>query len=353
VTYLTAIVVAATTTPPSYQQACELAVSYRQAIRSCALQFRWRRSLPHGHKGENCSFQVWVDGRQLRIDRLPHPDVPADQQQHAMGREISCRNCLGPDLDTLHTVLRTAVYTVPRGQRSLAGSLDPVFDPRAIGMACGMLYDHESRTLSTAINNATWTNRTVTVGADGLLLLAATVPGWGTARCWIDPARGHNPVRFEEISSPTIPGAPKNVEVTRDIELAQDAVSGRWFPSRLRFRATHDGKPHMVEDIEVVSAEVDRPIDPKVFSLAGFGLPIGELVFEPGATKEQYWDGQRLVPNSPVVGKAEVVTHQPTTPPRPATPAGWPVGRWLTAGGAVAVALVGVWLLRRAVVGRR
>jgi hypothetical protein len=133
-------------------------------------------------------------------------------------------------------------------------------------------------------------------------------------------------------------------------EPARDPVSGTWYTRSYRYRQESNGVVEFDERLVIHHAEIDRPIDPKVFTLAGLDIPVGEAYRDVTSDRLRYWDGSKVVRESPIkpVGQANV--------PVPIAAAPEPVEsvssrvRWWAVGAAVLFAGAAVLFLRRAIV---
>lgn len=348
------LLVACTLAPdpaPTYESVADQVILNRRNIRTCALHLKWVRDDHSAGTKQARAYQMWLSGDTLRADHLPVPDLPPTDQRYSKGRSVVCRNCLGANLTTRVSILESAVQTSPRGQSPAADEADALFDPRMIGLLFEGLFKLPGEALESCLNHRRFSERAArTVERDGrpAVELAAVVKGLGEYRAWLDPARGHNFTRFE--LNLTWPGAGTRVAVTHDVDLAQDPVSKVWFPARLRYHETRGGRPHTTEVVEVLAAELNRPVDPAVFTLAGFGLPRGNGVYPIGSNTMHYWDGAKVVKESPItpreVAAAGGWTVAPGTPPIPVDPP-MGYGRWLWAAPAAVFGLFGGWLVHR------
>lgn len=136
-----------------------------------------------------------------------------------------------------------------------------------------------------------------------------------------------------------------------ECDLAQDPVSGVWFPSRIRYTDKRNGEVYDTEDARFDPVEINRGVDPAVFTLAGFPLPIGTPVYPPGikrADQGKFWDGAKLVDKSPVKPTDATAALPPEQAPVPVEPpGGWWSRAWPFAA-AVAFGVAGLVLIRRA-----
>lgn len=112
--------------------------------------------------------------------------------------------------------------------------------------------------------------------------------GEDLGRCvwWIDPARDFAVVRAQVYVKDQL-----SVEFQFDLK----QIDGVWFPRRVRQRLARSGE--LIEEIEVISAQFNRPDHPVEFTPADIGIEPGTLIVshdEDAAHRFWMWDGHDL-----------------------------------------------------------
>ena len=123
-----------------------------------------------------------------------------------------------------------------------------------------------------------------------------------TVRTWIAPGMGFGVLRME-VQFEDSAGVP--FLSRSDCTLAQDKVSGIWFPHLFSYRRHVRGKVEIEEDLEVQVVSLNQALDPKLFTLEGIDcLPSGEQVSWVSNTPAPasgylIWNGRELVSGTP------------------------------------------------------
>jgi thiol-disulfide isomerase/thioredoxin len=261
--------------------------------------------------GENRRFDTYQ--RSLTVPWLRHVPGSASTEPQLVeligSREAIVREGLGYWLDshtrTIYDGKQLMRYS--KNQSTSVGDLNPspalnAFDPRILGLS------HMPRPSETLHSDLTpRPNESVTlVGREevgGNPAWHVLIGGAGDGRdlerhFWIEPPPGHRVYRTdmrsklgrgEVISEYGLPGG------------------GERLPIRVTARR-NDPDGTLVQEliIERKKSEFDVPIDPKTWTFAGLGMPVGEPVTDHRVKRViGYWDGQRLsetpVPQAPEV----------------------------------------------------
>lgn len=146
---------------------------------------------------------------------------------------------------------------------------------------------------------------------------------------WIDVQRDANPVRIRTVSG--------SVEDRVDCELFEIEEFG-WFPKSISFRRWVRGNLEYEEDIDVVSAVINKPLNSELFTLAGMGVPEGRIVYDRSVSPMKKWEmvDRELAPYTPVEVALEPMEEPPTS-----------TKRWLLAINGIVVGTLALMLLWR------
>lgn len=111
---------------------------------------------------------------------------------------------------------------------------------------------------------------------------------------WVAPSKGYSILRHRgEFDF-------EDTHYVDDIQLnvKEHNESGIWFPVSSHYRRTENGRRTREERLKVTIVSLNGPLDPKLFTLAGLDIPVGERVSKQGASPLDYhlvWDGDRVI----------------------------------------------------------
>jgi hypothetical protein len=223
-----------------------------------------------------------------------------------------------------------------------------MFDPRTLGYLCDPA-GRDAR-LDENIGNPDRKDSTYTeesVAGQKVYKLGFGFPKT-TTRCvaWIDPAQGHNVTRIEyhELTKTGV----NRLYVARS-DLKQYGPERAWYPTRHTYEVFESGELRRSSVTAVTDCELNTPIDPRVFTLGGMGVPVGRGVAMKSRTESGRWDGERIVVGAEAERLAQKMTPpeaetlpRPVEPPRP--------NYWLIA---AAVVLTGIAVVALGYAARR
>ena len=114
-------------------------------------------------------------------------------------------------------------------------------------------------------------------------------------RMLVDPEMDYNVVRAE---------LSRGSELVTSVEsdVVRQTVSGLWFPERCRYRRWDNGKLTAKEDLRIRVIQLNKPVAPVVFTLAGMDIPPGTPVNEVPSSPVRgslVWNGKELVRETP------------------------------------------------------
>lgn len=174
-----------------------------------------------------------------------------------------------------------------------------------------------------------------------------------THSIWIDSDRGPSVVRVEYTGPNPRPGRP-NFRSVMDVVPVLDPVTEIWFFSSYTQTSIHIDDQEVKETATVKTLELNRGIDPAVFTWAGLnidsGTPFMRYADHDTITFNGYWDGTREVPSKEYMRRPEFRDAlQVALPPEPVgqpSAAGPQVWQYVLA---VGLAVTGLFVVIRAV----
>ncbi len=355
-----AICQAASAVPPTAEQVVADALRARKGVTRYHLVMTVRMST--AVRGEPTLIQrqrweVWSDAGRLRTDRtmLEHTKTPNEVGQ----RSVVCRDCERAGYAT--TTNQGPNYLTPVQYPQLDAKFDATditrVDWRMFGLlnaALNMYIRDPNDAFLRAIGNF----KQVTVkavsldgGLPGTELTGVSASGTTfTAR--FSPEQSGNPVYYRMADGPP-GGGPADMEQETRTEYRLVQPANVWFPSRSTFRVggAGDGVAHLDHEWVFETAELNAPIDPVVFTLAGMGLADGTPVELPEVadrSAQPTWQQGRLDDKATRGKQAAAVYRQmlaegAATDPAPART----MVRWPYLLGAAVLAAVGLGFLVR------
>ncbi len=133
----------------------------------------------------------------------------------------------------------------------------------------------------------------------------------GNEDAWVvDIGRGYN-LLSRKIKATA--GGTSIIESVKS-ELPSVSDSGIWFPSKVSYRREENGKEVTSEQLTIRLSHLNKPIAPKLFTLAGMDILPGTGINEnpPSTHKQQVWDGHEIKVIEPPLATAPRV-FQPVT----------------------------------------
>jgi hypothetical protein len=330
------------------------ALADRRAITSAHLQLRVTgyQMIADRRDEYGKTIEVWLDGDRLRVDATS--DKKPEAKDDVMGgrRRTMCRNCLKPGHTTTYTHLWGQIETVSNTEdmSGAVGTHQELSDPRQLGFCLlphGRLRKHGlDYTVGSTDRKDVRLEEGEHAGQKAWVVRATTISGGADLRVWILPTRGHTVGRIEARGE--YKGKPWATTLESDLQ-EYDHV---WFPRKYTYReaihAVHPDKPMAEQTVEVLSAEFNRPIDPKVFTLAGMNAAPGTPVVAANEPM-RFWTESGVQRDNPTPPPSAVPPN--AQPPEPVQPLPGS-GRWWYLVAAVLCAVAAVLFFRRVIVRR-
>jgi hypothetical protein len=313
-----------TTKNPTAADIEKLALQARQNLKTLYVKLRYDCQDFHPKPARRTGTRIlWMDGEKLRQDRLFDQGGPL----HPGARRVLCHHCEKPHHDLIwyetppgDPPLRAILDEIPPGQqRQFRGD---AIDPRLLGYAClpsETLYPSQIPLNYIFGNHPTLRRQSVEMQVsewNGLrcFLLHSTFPEQCEQKVWVAPERGYNVVRILWTS-------PRQTEEIQ-VELQPVGTTGLWFPKKIFYQCHHDGQLESQETVQILDVQLNQPIPPSTFTLAGC-LPEGTHIAI--RTGEQVTYGEikngKFVPQPPLTFAAakELLASNPS-PPQPLQP---------------------------------
>jgi hypothetical protein len=273
--------------------------------------------------------------------------VPADDVRITYGR-----NWPKPGHSLGYRYRKSAVDIVPNGQETNSvGRLHYLFDPRQLGYCKQQFINQAKSGLDNDVTSPrrrdVRVERSTLNGEDAWLITSKVIASGCDHKIWILPSKGYNVGRIEA-SGKGPDGTPFTYWI--ESELAPDPVSGVWYVKRYTHQEVEGGVAKTQETLEVLQSEINRGVDPQVFTLAGLDSPAGTPIRNETGRPEKYWDGKQAI-SEPPEKKSAVGPEAPA--PQPVEPVPGTGVRWWYAVAMVVFSAAAVILLRHAIVRRR
>jgi hypothetical protein len=128
------------------------------------------------------------------------------------------------------------------------------------------------------------------VGANLWKVTSKPTESRSTLTSWIDPEKGPSITRLKIMGSSGGNTGQDEVQV----EYAKFGNAGIWYPARVSYRRTENGKLTFHEDTVTLAADFDSDIANDTFRLAGLDLPAGREVTV-DVVHPCIWDGKQLI----------------------------------------------------------
>ncbi len=101
---------------------------------------------------------------------------------------------------------------------------------------------------------------------------------------WIDPERGWNVVRTR---------SSVNGEIWYEQRISVKNMEGVWFPERVQRFSGRAENGELIQELQVLRAEINRPEHPQRFTPNDIGLESGMVIIERKAGLLDVWDGEK------------------------------------------------------------
>ncbi len=276
-------------------------------------------------------FDIKFDGEKLRFDRK--------------SRLLGARDWAGPEryvVTESHYIEDVGPEVVVTTGRRNAGVSRPyenaVFHPRALGMTVTGTTGMIRGGLGELIGR---TDRDMVVATPEQIGDLATVrlnyrfKSGADASLWIVPSRSYSVLRAETRLE-NEHGAMKQSVVSELVQYSEGSV---WYPSRSEQELSINGEWQEREIITVKEATFGIPIEPSVFTLESFGLPLGRTVLDDssGVPVWQVWNGEKT-------RRMTIRDTEAIDTPNASASSLW---RWVLIGNAILCAVLACFLIRR------
>lgn len=299
-------------------------------------------------------YETWFEPTRQRTEITPL-DADTRSASGAMPYDmILCRNCPEPGTNLGYGRNGTPVAITKPGQSSLAGGNDTgrLLDVRRLGVAFAdarTLHKHPLDQAVAISRLPEFSQADEVVAGRRLVRLRGQLRPGANKTIWIDPDRGPAVVKVESAGRNMNPKLPDYRSVM-EVEPARDEVSGAWyFRSCKKTVRLHGGKD-ADETITVQTMEINRGIDPAVFTMAALNIPAGTPAqIGNSAADAWYWDGTRMVSRAEYRKRPEFMAAYKSVPPTPAAPPPAADPRWWQYALAAVLAAAGLFAVARAV----
>jgi hypothetical protein len=298
------------------------AVAARRNIRDIHLRLRITSGgLRKGAwKQRTRSYEIWWDKAHERSDSTLEGEK--DKKNSIGYRQVECLNCERNDHIVRFIESVTPVELMAPKHPNYKVAFTESFDPRLIGYSMlphTELIGHrrQDHQIETDIDSPAIGPRRVEEGTlrgeAAIALRSKRKKPEADYTVWVLPRKGYGVGRID-FERRTDKG--KMGLIRQDSELELDGVSGLWFPKRCVWEEQLDGEVTDREVIEISLAELNRGIDPAIFTMAEMNIPNGATVMLPEKKKGRlvWWNGKPIPPSEIPAEKApaeEVVVAQP------------------------------------------
>lgn len=275
------------------------------------------------------TLQIWRDGKKVRVDHFDARYTPPRPNHDPRDRHISCEDCERDGYGIVTTVVPGTPPTHHMVEFKRLGTWNfdyycTGFDWRYFGLSNDGLCDYPGLHIATDFPKFFGLPAIVTrLDNRGVLpcLVASRKVALNNVEwsVWLSERDGLNPVffenKFEVMAKPE----------SRTTELSwQQTAGGHLFPKRVKHNtmiSTNGSKYPLEEVVTITHADFDSPIDPAVFTVAGFGLNENQVIGYPELDhqKQPRWrNGQ--VDYSETAGKQTLVAVNAGAAPPAAAP---------------------------------
>lgn len=330
-------------------------VGARESIRDCHLVIEIESSIPQfSPTRTRYRYETWLEKDRQRTEITPLDEATRSAHGLLSFPRLSCRNCPEPGQNLGLLRGGSPIALTKLGEPNIAGANAPGahLDVRRLGVVFG-----DSRTLkqfplhkSIAISQLPGFAQDVELQDGKRLIRMSGQPREGVVKTiWVDPDCGPCVVKIEAKGRNQNLALPDFYSVMK-IEPARDEHSGAWYFRSYTWRSTLHGGNNSDETGTVKLLEINRGIDPEVFSWAGLMLPTGTPMQrgEAGKNGSAYWDGTKLVEKKLYQQSPD---YQKLMRPAPASPVdSTSIPSWQIAMAvlfAVAGGMIVVWYIRR------
>lgn len=264
--------------PPDRQQMIEGIFAQRERIKSYHLRFTVEMNAPHPSAAvpikDVRKFEIWHAGQSTRTEqRIVESNYdPAE----VGGRRVQCRNCEKEGHGVVFTITKTGSTPVEVLPLDKFASKEKFrTDWRLIGLFPGDVYASFDRDPRATLRLLASDKRSVLTPVANSEIVLRLNEGPAHREFTLASEFDHNPTRFA-MSSP-------ESEVKFEVEYQK--VNEISFPKSITLRQSFGKKPPTEQKITFELVELNLPIDPSVFTVAGMQLPDGLPVELPDRKK--------------------------------------------------------------------
>lgn len=243
---------------------------------------------PPFESASSSTLHLWRDGNKFRVDYFDAQYTPQRLGHDSRSRRVTCENCERAGYGITTTILPDSPTVQPMVEFHRLGTRNfdvycTHFDWRYFGLGndrpCGYKHLQIGVEFPKFFKQAGVVTKTENRG-DIPCLVAAVKTAKYDQSVWLSEREGFNPVYFEEVMRFD------NVPDVRATKITwQQTAGGHYYPRTVKHNtiiSVNSGKHASEEVITVTHADFDSPIDPAVFTLAGFGLNDNQAIGLPG-----------------------------------------------------------------------
>ncbi|GIW92667.1 MAG: hypothetical protein KatS3mg110_0708 [Pirellulaceae bacterium] len=275
------------------------AVAARQAIERGQYRLKEKTLDASGAVLDEGEFWIVFDTNRLRVDvrsRIQASGIPIEDKFVVdNGRYIRFEKFLQSDF-------RTAVNITDKLSPLIESE---ILEPRIIGMMQLPLAGGKIplNVCVAADSTVRWERKSARLyhekidGHDAIVtehILGGTeLPKGGVRTIWIVPDLGYSVVKME------FRGNVQNQPLMDRLQVRVKAFEGDrgtvWFPEWARTERYLSGKLSHAYEVDIWDAQFNKPVDPKLFTLAGMDIPPETSVHDNITGRAYKWDGKKLV----------------------------------------------------------
>jgi hypothetical protein len=331
---------------PDVQKVIASARTSRDAISTYHIValFRTKYAQRDGELSSLIQIEVWRDGDKQRTD---YTNLEGNSPHSVIGeRRLSCRNC-----ERAGYTISTSILPKNKGIMGLKFTkITPEFDKdddsRMDWTRLGMLHtglsgyrkDPPDYALTFMSKHPSLKLEEKTYDKANTYVLTVSAMS-GSTSCYLRPDLAMNPVYFVTRSS--------KGEAVSKTTIDYQQVSSQWYPKSVLYVLGEGPLESVREEITLKTVELNSPIDPTVFTLAGFGLKNGTPIEYPeikSRDAQPIWNNGQIDPKEnrgQAVQRAyEMLEKMAPTPDVPPTPESTSILRIALAVSAAVVGLV-------------
>jgi hypothetical protein len=259
-----------------------------------------RRSAPHPLRYR---YETWYERDRQRTEVLPLDDATRTAPGRDPGTYLICHNC--PERGKVVGLLRRGgkVTISPHGtwQGAHGNDHNRRIDIKKFGLVYARSFTHANYDAAEKVGLSRITGfrqSEETLGGRRVVRHTAVPAPGRTSSMWIDPERGPSVVRVEYTGPSPKPGG-QDFRSVMEVAPAQDPVTGVWYFSSYTMNSIFGDENDVRERATVKAVELNRGIDPAVFTWAGLnidaGTPVMRYADKNTVSFQGYWDGKREV----------------------------------------------------------